>query len=80
MKRVAEVVSEISNACLEQSLAIENVNSAVASVDMVTQLNAAQSEELSSGRRNYSRTLSSWRQWLAAFVSREVRMAITHPR
>jgi methyl-accepting chemotaxis protein len=51
VKRVAEVVSEISNACSEQSLAIENVNSAVASVDMVTQLNAAQSEELSSAAK-----------------------------
>jgi len=31
----------------DQSLAIDNVNSAAASVDMVTQWNAAQSEELS---------------------------------
>ena len=48
VKGVAAVVSEISNACSEQALAIDNVNSAVTSVDMVTQSNAAQSEELSS--------------------------------
>lgn len=48
VKRVAAVVSEISNACSEQALAIDNVNSAVTSVDMVAQWNATQSEELSS--------------------------------
>jgi methyl-accepting chemotaxis protein len=48
VKGVAAVVSEISSACSEQALAIDNVNSAVTSVDMVTQLNATQSEELSS--------------------------------
>jgi methyl-accepting chemotaxis protein len=47
VKRVANVVAEISNACSEQSLAIDNVNQAVANVDAVTQVNAAQSEELS---------------------------------
>jgi methyl-accepting chemotaxis protein len=48
VKGVAAVVSEISNACSEQALAIDNVNSAVTSVDMVTQSNAVQSQELSS--------------------------------
>jgi methyl-accepting chemotaxis protein len=47
VKRVASVVAEISNACSEQSLAIDNVNQAVSSMDAVTQVNAAQSEELS---------------------------------
>jgi methyl-accepting chemotaxis protein len=46
IKRVADMVAEISTACSEQALAIENVNIAVSRVDSVTRTNAAQSEQL----------------------------------
>ena len=47
VKRVSDIVGEISAASQEQSVGIEQVNRAVVSMDQVTQSNAAQTEELS---------------------------------
>jgi methyl-accepting chemotaxis protein len=45
---VTQLIGEISNASIEQSQGIGNVNKAVAEMDTVTQHNAANAEELSS--------------------------------
>ncbi len=47
IKRVTDMVAEIAAASREQSTGVEQVNTAVTQVDQVTQLNAAQTEELS---------------------------------
>ncbi|NOU26302.1 MAG: HAMP domain-containing protein, partial [Polyangiaceae bacterium] len=47
VKRVTDMVAEIAAASREQSTGVEQVNTAVTQVDQVTQLNAAQTEELS---------------------------------
>ena len=46
VKRVTDIVAEISAASREQSAGIEQVNTAVTQMDQVTQGNAAQTEEL----------------------------------
>ncbi|PWB43507.1 MAG: hypothetical protein C3F12_12650 [Candidatus Methylomirabilota bacterium] len=48
VKKVADLIAEISAASQEQSQGIEQVNKAVTQMDSVTQQNAAQTEELSS--------------------------------
>jgi methyl-accepting chemotaxis protein len=48
VKKVADLIAEITAASQEQSQGIEQVNKAVTSMDTVTQQNAAQTEELSS--------------------------------
>ncbi len=48
VKKVADLIAEISAASAEQSQGIEQVNRAVTQMDTVTQQNAAQTEELSS--------------------------------
>ena len=67
VKRVAEMVSSIANACSEQSLAINNVNIAVGQVDQVTQLNAAQSEELFATSRQLLATSTQLKQMVGSF-------------
>jgi methyl-accepting chemotaxis protein len=67
VKRVAEMVSNIANACSEQSLAINNVNIAVGRVDQVTQLNAAQSEELFATSRQLLATSAQLEQMVGSF-------------
>ncbi len=47
VKKVADLVAEISVAAQEQALGIEQVNQAVTQMDSVTQQNAAQTEQLS---------------------------------
>ena len=47
VKRVADIVTEISAASSEQLTGIEQVNSAVSQMDRVTQTNAAQTEQMS---------------------------------
>ncbi len=48
VKRVTDIVGEISAAADEQSTGIDQVNTAVTQIDQVTQSNSAQTEELSS--------------------------------
>ena len=66
VKKVADLVAEISAASQEQSQGIEQVNKAVTQMDSVTQQNAAQTEELSST----AQTLSGQAQQLQALVGK----------
>ena len=52
VKRVADIVSEISAASTEQLTGIEQVNQAVSQMDRVTQTNASQTEEMTRTSRN----------------------------
>ena len=48
IRKTAELVSEISAACREQSIGIEQINHAIQQLDQVTQSNAAASSEMAS--------------------------------
>ena len=52
VKKVADLIVEITAASTEQAQGIEQVNKAVTQMDSVTQQNAAQTEELSSTAQN----------------------------
>ncbi len=54
MKRVTELVAEISAASTEQSSGIQEINGAVRNVDKVTQATAAQSEEIAASSEELS--------------------------
>jgi methyl-accepting chemotaxis protein len=48
VKRVTDIVGEIASASSEQSTGVDQVNTAITQMDHVTQVNSAQTEELSS--------------------------------
>jgi methyl-accepting chemotaxis protein len=80
VKRVAEMVSSIANACSEQSLAINNVNIAVGQVGHVTQLNAAQSEELFATSKQLLSTSAQLEQMVDSFdIGRKQTVDISTP-
>lgn len=66
VKRVTDIVAEITAASQEQSTGIEQVNKAMTQMDQVTQSNSAQTEELSST----AQSLSSQAQQLQAMANR----------
>lgn len=66
VKRVTDIIAEISAASQEQSTGVDEVNKAVSQMDQVTQENAAQTEELSST----ARVLTDQAQQLQSLVGR----------
>jgi methyl-accepting chemotaxis protein len=66
VKKVADVIAEISAASLEQAAGIEQVNKAISQMDQVTQQNAALVEEVSAS----SQSMSSSTQDLLSLVSK----------
>ncbi|KQT84126.1 methyl-accepting chemotaxis protein [Aurantimonas sp. Leaf443] len=54
IQRTAELVSEISSACREQSVGIEQINQAIQQLDQVTQANAGASNEMSATSQELS--------------------------
>jgi hypothetical protein len=66
VKKVTEIVSEITAASQEQSAGIDQVNKAVTQMDQVVQGNAAQVEELSST----AQSMAGQGQQLQALVKR----------
>ncbi len=67
VKRVTDMVAEIAAASREQTTGIEQVNTAVTQVDQVTQLNAAQTEELSATAISLSDKANDLRERIARF-------------
>jgi methyl-accepting chemotaxis protein len=73
VKRVNDIVAEISAASHEQSVGVEQVNKAMIQMDQVTQNNSSQTEELSATAETLSstaQTLSSHAQQLQGLVGR----------
>src|SRR3972149_4903199 len=66
VKRVTDIIAEISAGTQGQSPGLDQVNRAVTQMDQVTQANAAQTEELSST----SQSLAAQSEQLQALVSR----------
>jgi methyl-accepting chemotaxis protein len=59
--RVTDIMAEITSASREQSVGIEQVNEAIATMDQVTQQNAALVEEAAAAASR----LAGWRRWPA---------------
>jgi methyl-accepting chemotaxis protein len=55
IRRTAELVNEISDACSEQNIGMEQINQALSQFDIVTQQNASASEEMASMSEELSR-------------------------
>ncbi|TDY22010.1 methyl-accepting chemotaxis protein [Paraburkholderia sp. BL6665CI2N2] len=67
VKRVADLMGEITAASLEQHTGIEQVNTAVAQMDHVTQQNAALVEEASAAAQSMSAQSSKLREIVSTF-------------
>ncbi|KTR04329.1 hypothetical protein NS365_15775 [Aureimonas ureilytica] len=67
IQRTAELVSEISSACREQSVGIEQINQAIQQLDQVTQSNAGASNEMAATARQLSAEASSLADGVAFF-------------
>jgi methyl-accepting chemotaxis protein len=68
VKRVTDIVAEISAASREQATGIEQVNRAVAQMDQVTQENASQTEELSGTAEGLSGQAEGLQQLVRKFT------------
>lgn len=68
VKRVTDIVAEISAASREQATGIEQVNRAVSQMDHVTQENASQTEELSGTAEGLSGQAEGLQQLVARFT------------
>ena len=66
VKRVADIISEITAASMEQSTGIEQVNQAITQMDQVTQQNAALVEQSAAA----AQSLDAQAQSLVALVAR----------
>jgi methyl-accepting chemotaxis protein len=71
VKKVADLIAEISAASGEQSQGIEQVNKAVTQMDTVTQQNASQTEELSSTAQNLAAQAEELSAQVAQFKLRQ---------
>ena len=67
MKRVTDIVGEISSASEEQRTGIEQVNQAVSQMDQVTQQNAALVEEASAAAQSMADQAVTLREAVAVF-------------
>ena len=71
MRRVTDLVSEISIAATEQSLGIEQIGTAMTQIDQVTQSNSIQTEVSSSTARSLSHQSADLLRLLETFMVSE---------
>lgn len=71
VRRVTDVVSEISAAAAEQSAGIEQVNGAIAQMDLVTQQNSALVEEAAAAAEAMQREATRLSAQVAVFTLAE---------
>ena len=67
VKRVADIISEITAASVEQSTGIEQVNQAIAQMDKVTQQNAALVEEAAAAAESMKEQAQGLTQSVSVF-------------
>jgi len=77
VKRVTDIVGEISSASQEQSTGIEQVNKAVSQMDQVTQQNAALVEEASAAAQSMAQQADGLRQAVAFFKVDGMRVSVS---
>ena len=68
VQKVTQMISDISEASIEQSAGIEQVNKAVAQMDEMTQQNAALVEQASAASESMAEQANSMRQLLEFFL------------
>jgi methyl-accepting chemotaxis protein len=67
VRRVADIVAEISHASIEQGRGIEQINQAITQLDSVTQQNAAMVEETSAAADSMSQQSENLKQQVSFF-------------
>jgi len=67
VKRVTDIVGEIAAASAEQSIGVDQVNTAITQMDHVTQSNSAQTEELSSTAQSFAEQAARLTQLVGQF-------------
>jgi methyl-accepting chemotaxis protein len=67
VKRVTDIMGEITSASIEQEAGIEQINQAITEMDTVTQQNAALVEEAAAAAASLQDQLRIWRKWSACF-------------
>jgi methyl-accepting chemotaxis protein len=77
VKRVTDIVGEISSASEEQSTGIEQVNQAVNQMDQVTQQNAALVEEAAAATQSMAQQAQDLRETVAVFRISEATAAVS---
>ncbi len=79
VKRVTDIMAEISAASQEQSAGIEQVNVAVAQMDKITQQNSALVEEAAAAAKSMEQQTEMLMQMVSAFTLDGTRAAPTRP-
>ena len=69
VNKVAAVISEIANASHEQASALDEINSAVAGLDEMTQKNAALVEETTAAAQSMAGQAADLKELMAFFVT-----------
>ncbi len=77
--RTADLISEISAACREQSIGIEQINQAIQQLDQVTQANAGASGEMSATSEQLAAEAGRLRAQAAAFCLADAAAFPTRP-
>ncbi|EDZ98638.1 methyl-accepting chemotaxis sensory transducer [Burkholderia sp. H160] len=77
VKRVTDIVGEISSASQEQSTGIEQVNRAINQMDQVTQQNAALVEEASAAAQSMAQQAQALRAAVAFFKADDRQLAVS---
>jgi methyl-accepting chemotaxis protein len=80
VKRVTDIMGEISAASTEQSQGIEQVNKAITQMDETTQQNAALVEEAAAAAESLQDQAASLSQAVAVFKTSGGRVAVAAPR
>jgi len=79
IKRVTDIMTEISAASQEQSAGIEQVNTAVSQMDKITQQNAALVEEATAAAKSMEEQTGSLEQMVSIFNVGDVRGSAAKP-
>lgn len=79
-KKVNDLIAEIAAASQEQSSGIEQINTAVAQMDKVTQQNAANSEESASAAEELSSQAEELKNMISQFALSHTMMSSSTPR
>jgi methyl-accepting chemotaxis protein len=79
-KKVNDLIAEIAAASQEQSSGIEQINTAVAQMDKVTQQNAANSEESASAAEELSSQAEELKNMISQFVLSQSMVSVSTPR
>jgi methyl-accepting chemotaxis protein len=79
VRRVSDVIGEITAASVEQSAGIEEVNQAIVQMDAVTQQNAALVEQSAAAAESMQQQAASLAEVVSVFRTGELARAVSKP-